>query len=679
MPNINQSNRLLQIETPLGPDVLLLSGLSGREEMSRLFRYDLELLSEKTDITAKDLLGQKVTCTVRVAGEPIRYVHGIVSRFAAGPMMPRGLRRYRAEIVPWLWLLTRTSDCRAFQNLGALEVIEKVFKSLGFSDYEQGEVRGSYPRWEFCVQYRESAFDIVSRLMEQVGIYYWFRHEEGRHVLVLADHKAAPKDCDEAEVVCTGGTRAGGIVSSWERSQSFRTGKWTQTDYNFETPSTNLLTNTKTILKVEGFDKFEWFDWPAGYKQADAQLTRVRMEEEEAGFDVASGASSCLSFFTGGKFKFKEHPVQDEVGQAYVITSLQLSASDDSVLSGSSGQQEASNSFTCMPADVVFRPARTTPRPTIRGPQPAVVVGPDGEEISTDKYGRIQVRFPWDRENSASCWVRVAQGMAGDGFGAVLLPRIGHEVLVAFYEGDPDRPVVVGSVYNANKMPPYGLPGSCNVSVFRTRSTKGGDAETCNELSFDDTKGSEVVLLHAEKNQTTEVEHDKNLTVGNDRTADVGNNDTLTVTKDRSATVGGNETLQVDGNQKATVDKDQTITIGGNQTESVTKNRKVEIDGTDTLQVQKDLTETVDGKWKVTVKSDIAISTSEGGLTVSAKKAASLTAKTVTIEADDTLTLKCGSATIEMKKSGDITIDGKKIQIKGSGDVIVKGSKVALN
>ncbi len=657
MPH-TQDNRLLAVTTPLGKDVLLLAGFSGREELSRLFRYDLELLSENGGIAAKDVVGKAVTWKVHGSVAP-RYFHGVVSRFVAGEARLHGLRQYRAEVVPWLWFLTRTTDCRIFQKKTAPEIVEQIFKDLGFAAY-QLSLRGTYVKRDYCVQYRETDFDFVSRLMEQEGIFYFFKHEDGKHTLVLADQKSAYKDCAEKEVVYTAGSLVPSHVSRWEHGYEFRAGKWAQTDYNFETPSTDLMTKSTTIVPLPDNKKFELYDYPGAYavKADGGELTKVRMEEEEVPYDAVTGASTCRSFTLAGKFTLKEHVCTSEAGKGYVITSVQHSASDDSYVDGTVGASYK-NAFTCIPDSVTFRPARLTPRPVVRGPQTAVVVGTKGEEIYTDKYGRVKVQFFWDREGkkdeNSSCWVRVAQGWAGKNWGIAFHPRIGQEVIVDFLEGDPDRPIITGRVYNAEQMPPYELPANQTQSVLKTRSSKGGTAENFNELRFEDKKGSEEVYFHAEKDFNRVVENNDTLKVGSSK-ADDGSQ-TIEIWKDRTETVK-------EGDEKVTIEKGKrTVTVdkGDDLHQVKTGNRTVTVDtGNDTHQIKKGNREvTIDmGNDTLTIKM--------GNQTTKLSLGKSET------EAMQSIELKVGQSSVKIDQMG-VTIKGMMVKIEGQIQTQVKG------
>jgi type VI secretion system secreted protein VgrG len=549
---LKQANRLLTLKTPLGDDVLVLTGFSGREELSRLFRYELEMLSHNTSISAPQIVGKNVTFGVKMADDSPRYINGVVRRFTAGDEDRQGRRSYRAEVVPWLWLLTRTTDCRVFQSKSVPEIVEKIFQDLGLSDYSIAQIKGQHPKWDYCVQYRETDFAFVSRLMEEEGIFYFFKHEQGKHTLVMADQKGAYTDLKESEVNYPRdfGTRAiHDHITRWEHGYEYRSGKCAHTDYNFEdhparnetTPSKLLMADQASTVKLDKIEKFEIYDYPGGFEQkSDGQNDiKLRMEADEAEYDVVEAESKCRSFTPGGKFKVKDHLSKSEQGKQYVITAIEQSASEPGVYeTDATPGEDYKNSFTCIPATVTFRPPRITPKPVIQGSQTAVVTGPQGEEIWPDKYGRVKVQFFWDREGKrdekTSCWVRCMQSSAGKGWGTMFLPRIGQEVVVSYLDGDPDRPLITGLVYNADQMPAYTLPDEKTKSYLKTNSTPGGQGY--NEIRFDDTQGNEQLYIHGQ--------HDFDLHVENDR--------------------------------KEKIDGDQSLTIGGSQQEKIGSNHLVE-------------------------------------------------------------------------------------------------------
>ena len=449
------------ISSPLGPDVLVLTGFRGQEGLSRLFLYQLEMVSEESAIDAATLVGESMNLRIALADGSERHLNGVISRFARGAPIPgTSLTRYTAELRPWLWLLTQRRDIRIFQKMTAPEVIAEVFANLGMTDFD-ARLEREYVASECVVQYRETDFDFVSRLMEQEGIFYFFEHEAGKHTLVLGDAVGAYAG-NGGGVTFDPSGRSSGAASDWNHGFEFRPGRFSQTDYNFETPSTDLATTADSRVDLPSSDKYELYDYPGQYETvAEGQvLTRIRMEAEEAPYEVVSGASTAPAFSPGARFALGGHPQADEDG-IYLLTSVAHSIARDGGESPDPGGDVLSyeNHFTCIPDSVLFRPPRTTPKPLVHGPQTAVVVGPAGEEIHTDEFGRVKVQFHWDREGqkdeNSSCWIRVAQDWAGAGRNALLyLPAIGQEVVVDFLNGDPDRPIITGRVYNAEDLPP---------------------------------------------------------------------------------------------------------------------------------------------------------------------------------------------------------------------------------
>src|SRR6266550_3406148 len=549
-----QEGRLLSLNSPLGKDALLLQGLNGHENISRPLAFHLDLLSENPSISYDQIVGQRVAIVIDAPGGGQRYWNGFVSRFVQAGSDYR-FTHYRAEIVPWLWFLTRTADCRIFQNMTIPDIITKIFKDLGFNDFKNS-LQGSFELREYCVQYRETDFNFVSRLLEQYGICYFFEHEQDQHTLVMANDSSVHKECPRNDTVhvnyAPGGLVDKDVITSWNMEQELRTGKWSLTDYNFETPSSNLLVNEPSIVNVDGNSKYEIYDYPGIYqrKPQGENLAKVRMQEEETVSKIASGSGGCYGFAAGYKFNLEGY-YRPDMNDAYLLTEVQHVATvGGSYVSGELSGENYSNHFKCIPAKVPYRPDRTTPKPFVQGPQTAVVVGKSGEEIWVDKYGRVKVQFHWDREGkkdeNSSCWIRVSHPWAGQGYGSVAIPRIGQEVIVDFVEGNPDQPVIVGRVYNAEQMPPTGLPKAGMVSGIKSNSTPGGGGY--NQLTMDDTKGKEMVTIHAQYDMSTTVKHDDTQTIETgDRTITIQTGKhTETIKGDTAITIqSGNHSLTV--------------------------------------------------------------------------------------------------------------------------------------
>ena len=573
-----QTNRRIAISTPLGADTLLLRAFSGSESISQLFHFNLDLLSENDSLSFQDIVGKPVSITVQDADGDDRFWHGFVSRFSQGHQDGK-LTAYNAQMVPWLWFLTRTSDCRIFQNKKVPDIIQKVFKDLNFSDFEL-KLYGNFAPRDYCVQYRETDFNFVSRLMEEEGIYYFFKQTADKHILVLANdpaaHEAAPKQA-KARYAAIDPTSFEDVVSTWHYHEEFRTGTWTQTDYNFETPSTDLK------VAVNGKNPYEIYDFPGQYgvRGEGDRLAKIRLQEQTAPTAVSSGTSVCRNFSAGFKFTLEDH-YRSDWNQPYLLTTVRHTATQGGGYTvGGAADEDSnySNNFECIPFSTPFRPQRVTPEPVVQGCQTAMVVGPGGEEIYTDKYGRVKVQFHWDREGkkneNSSCWVRVSHPWAGKGWGSISIPRIGQEVFVDFLEGDPDQPIIIGRVYNAEQTPPFGMPGGAMISGVISNSTKGGGGN--NEISLNDTKGTELINIHAQYDQQKKIEHDERVNVGNDRTESVGHDEKITIGNNRTEKVGLNESITIGSNRTEKVGSNESITIGSNRTENVGVNENITI------------------------------------------------------------------------------------------------------
>jgi type VI secretion system secreted protein VgrG len=655
----SQQNRLLSLDTPLGTDVLLLQDVSGHEGISRLFSYELNLLAyENSSISFQNIVGQKVTITIQLPDGTPRYINGYVSRFTQGDTDERMFTHYHAQVVPWLWFLTRQADCRIFQNMTTPDIVSQVLNLFSVKDFRTS-LKATYPTLEYCVQYRESSFNFVSRLMEEYGIFYYFDHTvQGKHTMVLADQSSALPVCTGSPISYD--TALGGIydpqaISDWHVEQELRTGKYTVTDYNFTTPSTSLLANEPTVVNLSASQGLELFDYPGLYTTKDEGETvaKLRMQEEEAGYMVLSGASNCRGLASGYSFQLKNHYRSDQ-NTTYVVTAVEHLASVGQTYSASgTGAESYSNHFTCIPSSVAYRPTRVTPKPFVQGPQTALVVGKAGEEIWVDKYGRVIVQFYWDRlgqqnENS-SCWIRVSQPWAGGNWGSMWIPRIGQEVIVSFEEGDPDRPLITGRVYNAGQMPPYTLPDYQTRSTFMSRSSKGGGTSNYNELRFEDKMGDEQIFINAEK--------DMDLRVENDSREFIGANRSLIVTTNQLEQIQTDKHLHVEGNHFEKIDGNMSLNVGGNQMESVTGNKSLSVTGNQSESVTGNVSLAVTGNKDETsmayaMKTDTTVHINAGMSAV--------------IEAGVDLTLKVGGNFIDINPAG-VFITGTMVFINSGG------------
>ena len=675
-----QTGRALRIDTPLGADVLILRAVSGHETISQLFRFQLDLLSEDDSIDLESLLGQIVTIHVQKSDGEVCW-NGHISRFSQGARDER-FTHYRAEMVPWLWFLTRTADCRIFQNKTVPEIIQKIFADLNFTDFEL-KLYGSFRKWDYCVQYRETDFNFVSRLMEEEGIYYFVKHDPsgGKHTLVLANDAVAHQPCPgQAKARCelsSGGVDGEDRITEWSLEQEFRPSVWSHADFNFETP------NTKLMATVKDKSGFEIYDYPGSFDKRDEgdQLARARLQETVAFKNRATGSSNCRCFGAGYLVEVTDHYRKD-VNQKWLLTTVNHHVSMGSAYGTSGGGDEFfySNTFECIPASVPFRAPRITPKPVVQGCQTAIVVGPKGEEIQTDKYGRVKVHFHWDREGAgkedSSCWIRVSQYWAGQNWGSVSIPRIGQEVIVDFLEGDPDQPIIIGRVYNASQMPPYPLPAQAANMGFKSKSIKGGGY---NELSINDTNATEGITIHAQYNMGTVVEHDQTTTVHNNRTETVDVDETITIGNNRKESVGVNESISIGKNRTETVGQNETVTVSMLRTHSVGINDMLNVGAAQEVSVGAAQAVTVGGAQAISVGLMRVVSVGMSQQTNVGKGMKTSVGTEYVLEGGNSITLKSGAASITMKKDGTIVIEGKDISIKGSGSIVEQAPTIDLN
>jgi type VI secretion system secreted protein VgrG len=722
----------MEITTPLGDD-LLFHGMHAREEMGRLGEYQLDLLSSKADISLDDILGKNVTVKLALPDDSTRYFNGYVTRFAQGGTYGR-YNRYFAVVHPWLWFLTRTADCRIFQDMTVPDIVKKVFGDHSAADFAL-ELTASYRKWTYCVQYRETDFNFVSRLMEEEGIYFYVRHTDGHNTVVLTDstskHTAAP-GYEKIPFIPPERLARPELehISSWDFSREIQPGVYVHDDYDLERPSVELKTR-KALPRSYSPSDYEIYDYPGHYLQKGDGETYagVRIDELGSQFETANAATNAKGIRVGSLFTLEDFPRDDQNREHLILAaSYDLQFGDYEAMPEGAGTSYQC-SFVSMSSQQQFRPRRATPKPFVQGPQTAVVVGPAGDEIYTDKYGRVKVQFHWDRygkkDQNSSCWIRVSHPWAGKGWGSVATPRIGQEVIVDFLEGDPDQPIITGRVYNAEQQPPFGFPAGAVLSGVKSQTHKGAGY---NEMSLDDTAGKERVFIHGQYNMDTVVEHDQTstihncrtdkvdvddsetigknqkwdvgvnrdakigsnetLNVGSNRTKSVGASETATVALQRTHSVGVNETISVGAAQQITVGAMQAITVGANQTVSVGANQSTSVGanqstdvganqstsvGADrSIKVGANQTADVSSNASMTVGGDESRNVTGGRATSIGKDDATKVAKNWVVDAGEEIVLKTGDATITMKKDGTIVIKGKDITVQGSGNINVK-------
>ncbi len=468
----SRADRLLAIDSALGPDALLMTRLDGEDAISRCFLYRVEVVATVADASVEALLGEPVTLWIMSDSAATRRpIHGHVRSVAGQGHDAHDLRRFELEVVPRLWFLSCTCDCRIFQNLSVPDILRTVFTDQGLTDVAFRIVQDAYPKLDYCVQFEESALDFVSRLMEHLGMFYWFEHAADRHVLVIGDRNDAATRCDPASVTVSPNPQ-GGEVQTLDFRSVFRPGKWTLNDYDFTSPTKRLLVDTPTTLNVPRMRRHEIYRWAGEFVQHDdgRSLSRLRIEMEEAQHRMVRGSGHCTGFDPGRRVAIDQD--RNQPATVYLLTEVRHHATSPGLEASADAPQPGyANEFVAIPVNTPFRPPLVTPQPFMQGPQTATVVGPPGEQIYCDEYGRVRVQFHWDRlgqrnENS-SCWIRVAHSRAGSFYGSLAIPHVGHEVVVAFLEGDPDRPLIVGSVPNALTMPPVELPFDKHKTIQR--------------------------------------------------------------------------------------------------------------------------------------------------------------------------------------------------------------------
>lgn len=671
----------MRVSTPLGQDELLLVGFAGCEEISSLFSFRLDLLATNaTPVDFDKLLGQPMLVAIQIMDQnpgggasTFRYIGGICSRFVQGHR-DNDFTEYEAEIVPHLWLLTRRAQSRIFQHMSVPDILKKVLQGIKVTF----ELDGQFEERDYCVQYRETDFNFVSRLMEEEGIFYYFKHTESGHEMIVGNslrvHQAVPGPHGATWQNVDSADRDGNHIHEWKKQQGIRSGKVTLWDHTFEHPDDNLEATKSTLdsirvgtvaqkLAVADNEQLEIYDYPGEYAKrfdgADkggtptpAEIQKIfednrrtvgiRIQAETVAGLTIHGTSNCRHFTAGHHFKLERH--FNGEGK-YLLTSVSHMASlGNAYRSGGEETFSYTNSFACIPHELPFRPQRRTPKPEITGVQTATVVGPKGQEIFVDKHARVKVQFPWDREGKhdadSSCWIRVSQAWGGGSFGGMAIPRIGHEVIVGFVEGDPDRPIITGRVYNAKNMPhpsnagrktaaPPSMKEAAMMTSFKSQSTPGGGGH--NEITMNDTKGKEGLYIRAQYDEIHEVLHDRTDTVENDETRKVLANRSRSVGKNESVSVALTRTHTVGVNEAIAIGAAQEIVIGAAQALTVAADRVTGIGLSDLLTVGKKLA----------------------------------------INVGDEISIVTGDASITMKKNGDIHISGKNITISGTAETAI--------
>lgn len=700
-------------------DDLKVLRFESTERLSRPFELRIELASRNPDLDFEAIVGQTAAFTMR-GPEGDRFLHGVAAEFEQGGATAK---HYFYEVVlrPRLWLLENRSNCRIFQDESIDAILSKVLEEHGLlagQDFEF-QLAGVHKPREYCVQYRESDLAFLQRLCEEEGVFFFFKSDADRSQVIFGDSPSAHEDIagdSELRMAPPGGLVSAELVEQvfdLRFSQRVRSGAFATTDYEFKQPTLDLSASKQADKNTE----LEIFDFPGEYAEPDVgqAIAQVRLEEQQARRKETRGSSNSIRFSPGAKFILADHPRED-FNHGYLLTELRQKGASPQALEedvATGGEARYSNTFVAIPDDVPYRPARETPRPTVQGAQTAVVVGPGGEEIYCDEHGRVKVQFFWDRygqaDQNSSCWIRVSHHWADAGWGFVVLPRIGQEVIIDFLEGDPDQPILTGRVFNGDKMPPNELPADKSKMTIRSQSLGGSGGS--NEITMDDTGGQEQFYEHAQFDFAQVVEHDRFRRVGNDETVSVehdrsdsvSNNETRQVGANRVRSVGANETITVGSNVSRTIGVNETITVGTMRTAAIGVNdsttvggaqeitvgaaRAVSVGGTQVTSVGVSLTEQVGGSRTIETGNDASMVVG-GDHKIEIEKTSKLMAKKdIVISSEDQIVLKAGKSSITLKKDGTILIEGKDITIKGSGKinvkasskVTIKGSQVAAN
>jgi type VI secretion system secreted protein VgrG len=668
MAAFTQKNREIGIsKSPFGEDDLLAWKLVGHEELGRPFRYELTMLSEKTDLVFADVIGQDLTFRLNMSAVEARFFNGIVMAFQQEAQIG-ALTAYRATLEPWTSLMTHRKNCRIFQEKSVPDIIKEIFGEMLVTPNYEAALSGSYAPREYCIQFNETDFDFVSRLMEEEGIYYYFKHDAEKHMMVICDSASAHAPLFNKQEADTVGLRnSHNLIESWVIREEYGANVYRVRDLDYLKPQAPI----EELGSVnDGRPNWEVYEYPGG--ALDPQLAKARAatraEELAAVCVTAAGATTVARGIQPGfLFTLEDHARADQnreylawkaefaiEGEAYEggAASSALRRPVGRGLSPMGGAADASGlkfrcEFAAIPSDRRFRPARLTPRPRVSGPQSATVTGPSGEEIHTDENGRIKVQFNWDilggGDDKSSCWIRVAQMWAGNGFGALFLPRVGHEVLVAFLDGDLDRPVAIGSVHNTVNPVPYELPANATVSVLRTSTSPGGG--TANEIRFEDKSGKQQLAFTASKDHV--------VTVANDSVEKVGNDLNVTVEHDCLDTVKNDRHVMTTKKHSEQIGEKRSLTIKGDEDKEVGGKLKLVVKDKVSEEFKADHEEKTTGKY-------------------------SLKAKEVTIEADSKIELKVGGSKITIE-AAKITIKSTEVGVEAQAKAEVKGAQLSLN
>jgi len=717
-------NRLLVAHTPLG-DALWAVSLSGREALSSLYRFTVRFKSESPELDCQAMIGERCAIELETDRRGRRWLSGQMIDFAAVGHEGRHWV-YEATLAPRLWHASRRADFRIWQNQSVPDILYQV---LGENAVRfDMRLKARYKRWTYLVQYRETDLSFICRQLEHEGIFFWFEHAADGETLVLADHLSAHPDCPGyATVPYYSGVQTRpdrDHFDAWRLTRRVETGRLIHADYDFERPSSDLTTE-HADPRGHLFDHYTRYHYPGDYLDPGdgAQYAANTLERLQRQQETIHLSGRVRGAAPGHRLTLTEHPRADQNRELTLVAVTYDIADNDYEGAAGSTASHFHVDVEALPAERPFRPPLATPKPRARGVETAVVVGPPGEEIHTDEYGRVKVHFHWDRhgkkDGTDTCWIRVASPWAGSNFGAIHIPRIGQEVIVDFEHGDPDRPIITGRVYNAEQMPPWSLPANRTQSGILTRSSKGGAAGAglrdgagdANALRFEDKKGAEQVWFHAQKDALTEVEHDESKWVGNDRRKEIDRDEFNTIHRDRTEVVDRNEKIDVHGWRTETVDLDETLTVHQNRTRTVDGNEALSIHKNRTKTVDKNETDRIGKNWSIKVGKNktetiamaylqnVGLGRMENvglgyslnvGMAMNTLVGLSQTSQIgidktttvgqhLTLQAGESITLKVGASTLVMKADGTITINGKSIDVVGSEHIGLDSERIDIN
>lgn len=655
-------NRITVLSS-VGSDSLLFWKLKGEEHLSAPFRFQVDLLSKDFTLDRQKLLGQEMTVVIpcQIPGSE-RYLSGKVTAVSVRTEELDGTQyaAYQTTLEPDFWPMMRDRNFRIFQQ----QRVPDIAKTL-FSEYNvrvEDKLTRSYRQWDYSVQYGESSFHFISRLLELEGISYLFRHSKEGHTLVLMDDYSQAEAFPGYDTIPWHAQTGGGAVNEEGISQLVANhvvtpGLYSTDDYDFRKPHAWMLQTLQNPVSPSP-GKIDVYDWPGRFvEHGDGEAyARIRQQAWQAEQQQMQGSGTATGIAPGHLFRLTNAPNFADNAQ-WLVIGARYAFEENQYASGGQFSSQHNIAFTVIPATTPFRPASVTDWPRTYGPQTARVVGPQGESIWTDKYGRVKVKFHWDRQSqgdeNSSCWVRVSSAWAGQGYGGVQIPRVGDEVVVDFINGEPDRPIIIGRVYNEASMPPWALPAAATQMGFMSRS-KDGSPDNANALRFEDKPGEEQLWLHAERNMDTEVE--------NDETHDVGSNRTKTVGKDETSHIKQNRTRTVDGNETVTIGQDRSKTINGNETITVQQNRTESVKGNETLSVEQNRDETITGNHTTTVKSNNT-GTVQGN-------------QTLTVVQDRTRTVQ-GNEKVSVQQNRTVQVTGDQtLEVTGNRNVTVSSNEV---